>query len=76
MSSVTTAQQIKEILICSILIAKLCKETVARELFLTRGGNRQIDGFFIEFGPRFCPRNKRSLKIGLRQIWTAFLSQK
>jgi len=22
---------------------------------------RQIVGFFIEFGPRFCPRNKRSL---------------
>jgi len=23
---------------------------------------RQIDGICIEFGPRFCPRNKRSLK--------------
>jgi len=23
---------------------------------------RQIDGTFIEFGPLFCPRNKRSLK--------------
>jgi len=23
---------------------------------------RQIDGVFIEFGPRFCPRSKRSLK--------------
>jgi len=33
---------------------------------------RQIDGIFIEFGPRFCPRNERSLKKGLCQIWTAF----
>jgi len=23
---------------------------------------RQINGIFIEFGPLFCPRNKRSLK--------------
>jgi len=37
---------------------------------------RQIDGVFIEFGPGFYPRNKRSLKKGLRRIWTAFLSQK
>jgi len=36
---------------------------------------RQIDGIFIEFEPRFCPRNKRTLKKGLRQIWSAFLSQ-
>jgi len=39
-------------------------QAVARELFLDRGGQnreRQIDGIFIEFGSRFCPRNKRSL---------------
>jgi len=34
--------------------------------FWTGGGGqnreRQIDGVFIEFGPLFCPRNKRSLK--------------
>jgi len=51
--------------------------------YLWRGGGgrgqnreRQIDEMFIEFGPRFCPRNKHSLKNGLRRIWTAFLSQK
>jgi len=34
---------------------------------------RQIDGIVIEFGPRFCPRDKRSLKKkALRRIWTAF----
>jgi len=62
---------------------------VAREQFLDGGGGgvrgvrqnreRQLDRIFIEFGPRFCPRNKRSLKKnkkGLRRIWTAFLSQK
>jgi len=50
---------------CSPLaLPEMIAEAVARELFLDRGGQnreRQIDGFFIEFGPRFCPRNKRSL---------------
>jgi len=44
--------------------------------FWTGGQYRkcQIHGIF---GPRFCPRNKRSLrKKGLRWIWTVFLSQK
>jgi len=31
-----------------------CAHSVTRELFLDR--ERQIDGIFIEFGPRFCPR--------------------
>jgi len=44
--------------------------------FWTEAQNRerQIDGIFIEFGPRSCPRNKRSLKKGLRRIWTAFFA--
>jgi len=50
----------------------------AETIFGQGGQNweRQIDGVFIEFGPRFCPRNKRSLKKDLGRIWTAFLSQK
>jgi len=36
----------------------------AETIFGQREQNRerQIDGIFIEFGPLFCPRNKRSLK--------------
>jgi len=43
----------------------------AETIFGQEGQNleRQIDGIFIEFGPRFCPRNKRSLKKGFRRIW-------
>jgi len=40
------------------------KFIVARKLFWTGSGQnweRQIDWIFIEFGLRFCPRNKRSL---------------
>jgi len=37
----------------------------AGTIFGQEGGQnreRQIDGIFNEFGARFCPRNKRSLK--------------
>jgi len=45
----------------------------ARELFLDRGQNResQIDGIIIEFGPRFCPRNKRPLK-NIKKVFDGF----
>jgi len=36
---------------------------------------RQIDGTFIEFGPRFCPRNKRYLKKVFAWFGPLFLSQ-
>jgi len=34
-----------------------------------------IDGIFIEFGPRFCPRNKRSLKKVLAGFVPLFCSR-